>query len=371
MQINSFLGIHNTQPPRSIPDNALADAVDVDITDSGALLGRRGYTLANPISGITAAYSTQWQEGYVVVGGILNQVNPDGSLVPLGASTASSFTDYGKAMFTNDGLRVEGAMAMTIKVPSPSTPLAMQATTGDMPKGRYSATYTYVDGNGLEGGSAPIASVDVEDGGGVYINPPQTIPGYSARVYVTDGDGTVFYDETGRPLDPIYQLADSFPDNVEIIAFHQSRLYATETLPDGGTVVRYSQPFYFHLWDYAKAYFIVPGQVLGMVSVGDALVIGTDSAIWAYTGDAISMLADYGVVPGYPMRKSVDGQVFIHSKRGQCKAAPFTNLTQGKCSLAPGSRCSSALVDQRGIKQFLVLTDGTQTPYNANFNAVI
>ena len=33
MIVNSFLGIRNTSPSRSIPDNALSDAVDVDIDD--------------------------------------------------------------------------------------------------------------------------------------------------------------------------------------------------------------------------------------------------------------------------------------------------------------------------------------------------
>ena len=43
MKINTFAGIHNTVPPRSIPDNALTSASNVDVDDAGVLLKRNGY----------------------------------------------------------------------------------------------------------------------------------------------------------------------------------------------------------------------------------------------------------------------------------------------------------------------------------------
>ena len=72
-----------------------------------------------------------------------------------------------------------------------------------------------------------------------------------------------------------------------------------------------------------------------------ALLIGTDRAIHAYDGENLTEQASYGVVPGWCWARDDDegGEsmgVYIWTQRGLCKAMPFTNLTSGHLSVAPG-----------------------------------
>jgi hypothetical protein len=105
--------------------------------------------------------------------------------------------------------------------------------------------------------------------------------------------------------------------------------------------------------------------------VGGALIIGTDSAIYAYTGE-LDKLADYGVPQGraFTRMPSDDDEgaekIKIFSKRGVCEAMPFKNLTERRALFAPGSQCSTAIVAQNGIHKFIALSDGSGAPYTAS-----
>ena len=206
MIINSFKGIHNTVSNRSIPENGLSDAVDVDLTDSGDVLARSGYTLLASRS-YSAGYSTQDRRGYGVSNGVLGEITADGVFIPLADSTATDFDEYGNVLFTNDGLRVDNGIVTDLYVPSPEIPLVMRVIPGNLPKGRYSATYCYRVPNGLMGGSAPISTIELtDDHSGLAIDPPETVAGYDFEVFVTDTNGTVFYDNHNVMLPPAHVL---------------------------------------------------------------------------------------------------------------------------------------------------------------------
>lgn len=362
MIITSFLGLRNTSPARSIPDNALVAADDVDIDDAGIIAQRNGSTLSKALS-LTSAYSTLDQTGYVVSGGNLFQVLDDLTTVDLGACSAKEFTDSGKTLFTDDGLKVEDGAVTNLRLPLPALPLGLSLAPGDLPAGAYSATYTYRGPTGLESGSAPVASIELAAPGGVVLAPVTPPPGYTVKYYLTEANGSVYYDNAGVQLDPAQLLADSFPTGAERIAYHDSRLFVSQTLGNGASVIWYSKPFQPHLWDFGTGYLIIPGRGLAMASSAQGLIIGTDAAIYAYDG-ALRLLAGYGVVPGRPMARAVDGRVFIHSRRGQCVAPPFENITERKVSLPPGAQCSAAIVEQDGVQKFVVLTDGGGAAFN-------
>jgi hypothetical protein len=91
--INSWLGLHTKENPRSIPDNALASAQDIDLSDAGVITQRPGYALTKSISNITSAYTTFEGESYLVAGNVLYRVLSDLSLANLGACTATAFAD--------------------------------------------------------------------------------------------------------------------------------------------------------------------------------------------------------------------------------------------------------------------------------------
>ena len=363
MIIKSFLGIRNTSPSRSIPDNALADAVDVDIDDVGIVSRRNGNAIAKSMA-ITSVYSTLDQVCYVVSGGNLYRLQDNLAEINLGPSTATYFTDAGKVLFTNDGLRVEGDVAASIKLATPSNPLSLSVIAGSLPAGRYSATYTFRNSKGLESGSAPIATIELAADGGIDFTPVTPPTGYSVTYYLTDANGEVYRDANGVQLHSARMLAGPFPGDAELLAWHDSMLFVSRSLPNGSTQLLFSKPYLPQLFDYTQDYIIVPGQIRGLASTAQAIVIGTDAAIYAWADGSLQTLAGYGVVAGRPFSRTVDGRVYIFSRRGVCVAFPLENLTEKKASFAPGQQCSTAIVEQNGIQQFVVLSDGSGTAYN-------
>jgi hypothetical protein len=197
----------------------------------------------------------------------------------------------------------------------------------------------------------------------VIVTPPPIIAGYTAVFYMTAAGGSVFYDPTGIQLNDVQILANPFVVGSPAIAYHASSVWIARPMPNGSTVIIYSAPFYHHLFDAVQNYIVVPGEVRAMASTGEALIIGTDVAIYSFT-DKLTPLAHYGVPPGRPFVVTPDGMIKIFTYRGCCEALPFANLTETKALFAPGVQCSTALVNQGGIQKFVTLSDGSGTPYN-------
>jgi hypothetical protein len=363
MIVNSFLGIRNTESSRSIPENALSDAVNVDISDAGVITQKNGFTSSLDIA-TTTAYSTLDNTGYVVSSGVLYQVLNDLTVINIAPCMATEFSDYGKVLYTQDGLKVESGIATTIKIPVPEYAPSMRVIDGTMPAGTYSAVQCFRAASRLEGGSSEHSSIELTSEGGIAIDPIDVPAGYTVNVYLTDANGSVYYDSNGIQINQYQLLAESFPDDIDKICYHNSRLYLSKALPDGNTVVWFSHPFMPHLYDMESNYFIVQGEVRAMMSEVSALIIATDSAIYAYA-DGLNKLADYGVPTGRSIVRKQGGNVVIWTNRGVCQALPFQNLTETKSSFAPGIQCSTAIVEQDGIVKFVALSSGDGTPYSA------
>ena len=366
MIVKSFLGIRNTSPVRSIPDNALSAATDVDVDDSGILTRRNGYTKIASYTNVTSAYSTRDKVAYVVANGILNRVGADFSLTPLVASTASAFTDFGKVLFTNDGFKVQDNVVVDLKVPIPNIPPEIVITAGNWLAGQYSVTYCYKNAAGMEGATAPLTTVTLAENQMILVSPVPAYAGYTAQVYMTDAGGSVFYTQAGTQLRDIQILSNPMPLNSPAIAFHNSSLWVASPQPNGTTVINYSQPFFYHLYDFVASYIIVPGEVRAMQSLPDGLLIGTDSAIYIYN-EVLVVLANYGIPRGRAFIRTPDNKVKMFTHRGVCEAVPFENYTETKALFAPGIQCSTSLVDQGGIQKFVALSDGSGAPYNTRF----
>jgi hypothetical protein len=361
--IQQFLGEHNVDPRYDIPDSALSYAADVDLTNSGAIDRRRGYTKVTTAN-VQSAFSTKAQVGYVVADGMLFQVNPDTSMDMIGASTATEFCDEGKYVFTNDGLRILGRTAIDLKIPVGETPASLSYTAGTWEPGLYSVTYCYRSIEGLEGGSAPVATIELPSDSMLVVDPITAPVGYEVVLYYTAVDGSVFYDNNGVQLNPVQVLAASFPDGADKVAFYESQLFVSIPMSTGNTVVRFSNAFQHHLFDYVQDYFIVPGEVRAMLATNGALIIGTDSAIYAYTSDGLLPLAEYGVVRGRAFSRGPNDEVYMHTTRGVGRALPFENLTEKKALFPIGEQCSTAIVQQNGSTRFVALSDGSGAAYN-------
>jgi hypothetical protein len=301
--IPGFTGIHNTVPIRGIPDTALSDAVNVDLTDSGAAVKRFGSVSAMSAP-IETVYSMEDGRVFAISDSILCEVTESLELIPIAPSTATSFDDFADILFTNDGVMLNG-----------------------------------YDVHRLPDMHSPTAYPVVADGG------VTTLP-------------------EGVNTDPIERFADGFPQGVTVVSWFEASLYCAQPV-DNNTVIWQSKPFHYHLYDYDEAYIQVPGEVVAMERSAEGLCIATTKAIYLYN-EALTKLADYGVVRGRPIVRLPSGQLLIYSVRGVC-TIPFQNLTEAKVSLPPGRECSTAVVDSGGISRFIALQDGGGTAHNKTF----
>ena len=373
MIINSFLGIRNTNPIRSIPDNALTAALDIDINNVGTLIQRNGFVLSKSISNVTSAYTTLDNVSYIVQNGLLNRVDDDLNLIPLAACTATSFCDSGKVLFTNDGLKIQDDKVIDLNIPASDFDAPeLYAAPGNWMPGTYNALYTYRNAAGMEGHTSPNSYLTITAGQCVVVDPPPAIANHTAIIYLTEANGTVYYNLDGEILNPFQTINNSYPLDATVIAWYASSLYAATPQANGTTLLAWSLPFLPHLYDTMTNYIVVPGEIRAMMDTSDFLIIATDAFIYSWDGAALNRLANYGVPAGRPLMrvptKTADNTssatVKLFTYRGVCEAMPFVNLTETKALFPAGQQTSVALINQNGIQKFIALSDGSGVAYN-------
>lgn len=370
MKIQSFKGIHNTLPRQELAQNDCADAVNVDISGKGeeyercAVIVRNGCaeSLLAPIS---SSYTTRERISYCISGGNLNRIREDLSFQALTTSTATEFCDDKGVLFTNDAKMVIGDSVTNLYVPQPQLAPQVILTAGNREPGFYTCAYTYTNADGLEGGLSPITFVELTAKGDVLVTPVE-LPGYTATIYVAAEDGSVFFDVRGVPLIPECIGTAEIPESIASLEIMDGKLFVVQQYDDY-SVIRYSKPFHYHLFDYEKDFILVVDQVHYIRATGSNLLIGATNGIYVYNDSGLAKLANYGAVPGRSIARQADDSLLIHTIRGVCAAMPFTELTENRVSLPMGQKCSAAIVYQNGITKFIGLHDGGGRAFNAEF----
>jgi len=361
--IDSFKGINNTVSARDIPKSALQDAVDVDITNSGGVTRRFGYQPALSVP-ITTSYTTFDGETYIVSNGFLYRVNPDLSLVALTETIATEFCDFSRTLFTNDGYSIYQDRVSALNIPTPTDGPEIVITAGAKPAGLYNILHTYSNSDGLEGGASVVITVELATPGEILVTPLPLL-GFTSNIYMTEAGGEVFYDvRYGNQIAPPQVNSAPIPLRADKIEVFQSKLFVSERFEDY-SIVWYSKPFHYHLFNYDTDYIVVPGKVEALKATSSVLVIATDREIYGYTSDGVlTPLAKYGVVQGRPIVRLPNDTVLIHTVRGVCSAMPFTPLTEARVSLPMGSSCSTAIVYNKGEQRFLGLHSAGGEAFN-------
>ena len=76
------------------------------------------------------------------------------------------------------------------------------------------------------------------------------------------------------------------------------------------------------------------------------------------------LVARYGAVPGAPVTQDRAGRWYVWTVAGLVAFPPLELLTADKMQVAPGSVCATGVVERKGRKQVLVLTDGQGKAFN-------
>lgn len=379
-QLGAFRGLNNVVDPVRLTTEWAVQADNVDLTQTNGLIRCRGFTQATTNFAITGAYATQdLKRLYVVDQGELRQYAPGLATYTVLKSGLTSdrvwFEEVNGAVFYSNGTDfgcIHPSGWRNWGVPTPAMPHAHWVS-GSLPQGRYQILCTYQDAFGVESGGS-IALL-MEGAGQINVTDIPITAGYTTNVYVTMQNGTVFYllkenaigsisYNSEANLGPELTFVSADLPRGNMIAYFQGRLYCAEPYPSlDSTAIWYTHPIHFHHFDYAANGISVPGIVRMMKAAEDGLIIGTDRAIYAYNGEKLDMLADYGVVYGWHASR-LGGELLFWSLRGLCSALPFRNLTEDRLSVAPGSSAGAMVLEKDGMRRYVVALKKDGTAYN-------
>lgn len=380
-QITRFKGLNNVSDPLRVGFGWLAQADNVDVTDTGSLVARSGYTQAQSRAFGDAYGTIDESRMYLTVPGQLTDFN--GNALRTLVSTAKMYwAEVNDHVFFNNGtdsgiIRPDGGVIdWAWRVPAIP---AVAIVTGNLPAGQYQVCLTFTLPDGRETGPSDPVQIDIADGQALQVSGIEQVEGLVTNLYIAPANSDVYQfaespfgaatvwnaspDALG--MDLFTNLMKPLPLGCDVIQVWGGQVYAAQYFPsDDQTVVWFSQPLGFHLFDLASDFFTVPGRVTMLAPVDTGLIVGTDKRIYAYTSEGITTLAPYGCVPGQHWSLDDDGMVIFWTDRGVCQGLPFSNLTQRNVSVAPGVHAGGAIVRSGGQKRYLVSIQQGGTAYN-------
>jgi hypothetical protein len=346
---------------------------------------REGFAQSRLFTNITAAYTTSdGQRMFVIDDGNLREVFADLSSVILAADMGYgyySFEEVGPQILVlgSNSQLIRGREAYPFFIPQTQIS-SVDVIGGDLPGGEYTLAVCLVDSFGRRGPLSVVTTVMLPDDAGISATVP-AISGYQTLLFVTTTDGEVLYELeqsastnfvfTGglsRLVTPVSeeQVASSVISGFDKTNYYNGQLWVCVYEPNQDiTYLFYSYSFWLNLFNPQSMYIAIQGKVNTFNSVGGSLIISTDRQILAYQDNALQTLADYGTVPGSASSMDYGSDtLYLWTTRGVCKALPFENLTEEKVSLPPGSMASTAFLNVKGTKRFLIMTDTLGNSFN-------
>ena len=288
---------------------ALREAVNVDLTLTGGVRRRDGYSLIS--SGrVTSLWSdARLSFGLCVRDGYLCRVSEDGVLTQLTTVTNESVC-YAYAngdVLWSDGVRcgrvkTDGAWGYW-GLPVPPKPAASTASGGDLTEGRYRVAITCVDAFGRESACLGFVEIDVTNGQKIVVTGVPTSGRSditSFYVYCSLPFGETLY--VSRRLDLglggcEISLAD-LKRGQELVTLHLSppmgakfiRVEYGRALIALENYIVFSSPLNFDLFD--EAYNTIPFDsiVTGIECTGDGWYVGTEKGLYFLQGTDLDSL---------------------------------------------------------------------------------
>lgn len=379
--IKYFKGLNNVSDPLRLGLGWMSQADNLNITDTGAIEKRAGFT-PDQLGNFTSAYATIDQQRLYLVDGLALKTYEGTTLATLSSSTTVQWTEINDQVYFSNGVDcgiIQPDNSVTEwRWPVPTAPTVSLAT-GTLASGIYSVCCTYVLADGRETGPSDPVTITLVDGQALTITDIPHAPGTSTRVYIAPANSSVFqlaakttgaaatwnFSNDALGIDLTTDGLDPLPTGVSCIQMFRGRVYAAQYIPSvGQTVVWYSQPLGFHLFRLNTDFFMVQGEVTMLAPTDTALIVGTTDKVMAYDGEKITELADYGVIPGQHWAKD-EGRTLFWTLRGVCAAMPFTNLTYKNVSVAPGIQAGGTIVRQGGQTRYLVALQQGGSAFNS------
>lgn len=395
--LKEWRGLRNIVPPEAFEEGDLTSAKNIDIDNAKRMRRRSGF----PAPTISGFYEWLWTDRERVFA-----VRNGTALVELN-STLSAFTTIRSDL--TPGLRMvytspvsgfvyytNGAQRGAIVHGRPRSwglerpPYAGTASLvgGSLPVGTYRHLVAFVRGTGEESGAPRSDVITTTEGQGIKLSniPVSSDPDVIAKkVYFsapTGGDvywvGTIpnyqteFWYVAQLPLESVCPTEHLYPPPVA----YELTTYGGWVLAATDSAVRISEPYQWDLWDLRKG-FNTGSRPLLLAAVNDGIYLGTEGYIAWLPGSApetmqFKQVADYGVIPGTVAMMAAEevtgrmgkGVVFA-SKEGICvglDGGVIKNVTGDRFAYPLQDRGAGLIRNIRGVPQFVVTLQGTETP---------
>lgn len=292
-------GMDTIQPDFAVRADALREAVNVDVLNTGALRRRKGYTAR--YAGHAHSLYAAGDIALFVEDGDLKRLLPDFSATTLRAGVGDLPMHYdtlnGEIVYMNNAVagRVVNGSPAPLGVELPAAAPVVAANGGLLDAGSYQFLATFVTASGEESGSSFSALLTLGAPGGVTVTLPQpTEPEVAqVRLYMTMADGDAFYavatqavgDTTlviaspptwGRECKTQYKTR-LFPG--EQVAAYRGRLYVAQ-----GSVLWHSDPLAYGLLDPARNFLLFAAPIDVLLAVEGGLYVVADKTYFLKGG---------------------------------------------------------------------------------------
>lgn len=395
-------GMNNIQPAYALPEGALRDAANVDITDSGKLKRRKGF--ARTYTGV--GVHSFWSEGgynLFAEGNSLKQLNANMSSASTLVSTLTqsvpvSYVLLNDEVYWSNGI-VTGKLTraganMLWGIPVPAKPVGTPITSGGMDAGIYQVAFTFVLASGEEGGSDQSIAVTVPAGGGILLTglkPPAVAEIASLRVYVTapNGETEYFYKDVpasttslaiAKSASPGHNLKTQgdypFPP-CDMLEYFRGHLFGAKD-----NVIWHSNPMRYRLCRMAENYIQLATDVTLLKAVPDGIFVSDAQTTYFFVEDNSMLdvtalkvtkgkhfnllpILPYPAIPGTAVKIANSTDIAWFSTRGWVigsAGGKVQNLTEKHIMPAVYSSGACGFREQDGVRQLVSsLTKQTQT----------
>lgn len=372
-------------PDYAMPEGAVRDATNMDVTAEGVLRTRQGYASAPLVSGSACrslfatsammlfADGAQLKRTTGGAASVVATVQPGMPVcyaeLPDGSVVWSDGSAIGK-------VGVSGS-SVPLSLPAPGSPAIAAASNGLLAAGRYTIAVTWVALSGEESPPSLPVAIDVAEGQGIALSGiPATPPAGAVglRIYCSHVNEAVLFDAAlltasattariddkpaGRPLETLFEA--NFPACTSL-AFIAGRLLGAR-----GTMLVWSEPFRFGVYRPSRNFIQFPRPISLIAPTQDGVYVGTLDSTGAgecvflpgfdFGAQAYRPVTPYGAYPGTLVDMPHTMQMGWASPEGFVIAdngGQVQNISMDKIAFPQASRGGSLLREQNGMRQII------------------
>lgn len=372
--------MNNLASDHSLPEGSVRNIVNADVDELGRIRRRKGLNRVYAGVGVRDGFSCPVGELFVEAG-VLNRLNADNTATPLlsGMIGCVTYHHLNGVVYMSDGLRTYKLVDGTVREwgLSPPPAPALSGASGNLGAGVYVASMVWVDGDGVESGSSPLATINLVNGGGITFANIPSMAGRTPRLYLSTANGTVLYHvaDTWLPSLTVASASHEGGTTLEtrgvtrplpgrIIRDHNGRIYVAD---DTGLVL-YSDPFAYDHFRLGESYLLFPWPITLMEPVKGGIFFGSDKSTFFYAGGPeegfdVREVLGYGAVLGASVRRD-DGSVMWQSQRGAVIGGPdgsVQNVQEKNVATDYATSGAAILREEDGVQQFIASLKGTRT----------